>query len=79
MSNVEHTTNSNEKYSHEHYNNKSRIYIDSKGNDNTMILRKNPEMKNEWKSNDINVNTLNKLRNFGCNLVQINNYILKII
>ena len=67
MSNVEHTTNSNEKYSHEHYNNKSRIYIDSKGNDNTMILRKNPEMKNEWKSNDINVNTLNKLRNFGCN------------
>ena len=44
MSNVEHTTNSNEKYSHEHYNNKSRIYIDSKGNDNTMILTKNRKL-----------------------------------
>ena len=53
--------------SEEKSKNKTRIYIDNTENNSTMILRKNIEMKNEWKSNDINLNTLNKLRNFGCN------------
>ena len=52
--------------SEEKSKNKTRIYIDNTENNSTMILRKNIEMKNEWKSNDINLNTLNKLRNFGC-------------
>ena len=68
MSDSQNMMNLNEKFDHDIYNNKERIYIDSKGKDNNeMILRKNPEMKNEWQSNNIELNTLYKLRNFGCN------------
>ena len=68
MSYSQNMINFNEKLAHDSYNNKDRIYIDSKGYDNNeIILRKNPEMKNEWQSNNIELNTLNKLRNLGCN------------
>ena len=68
MSDSQNMINFNEKLAHDSYNNKDRIYIDSKGYDNNeIILRKNPEMKNEWQSNNIELNTLNKLRNLGCN------------
>ncbi len=67
MSDSQNMINLNEKIDHDIYNNKERIYIDSKGKDNNvMILRKNPEMKNECQSNNIELNTLYKLRNFGC-------------
>jgi hypothetical protein len=49
MSDSQNMINFNEKLAHDSYNNKDRIYIDSKGYDNNeIILRKNPEMKNEW-------------------------------
>ena len=67
MNNNKYLINMNPISSQEKNNKKTRIYIDNTENNSSMILRKNIEMKNEWQSNDIKLNSLNKLRNFGCN------------